>query len=164
MQAAMAIPRIRLWWSGDHVLTVVRSRRNRPMSNSQATSSAGAAQRFQRASGARLIGATALARGLSLTSLSAPTWAQTAEQLEKQYGLEAMEHALETKRQYDLYGIRFDFDSATIQGQTEPLLNDIATALKSFPNWRLRITGHTDSTGDPAHNALLSRERASAVK
>ena len=54
--------------------------------------------------------------GLSLSLLAAPALAQTAEELEKQYGREAMQQALETKRRYDiLYGIRFDFDKTTIQ-------------------------------------------------
>ena len=75
-----------------------------------------------------------------------------------------MEHALETKRHYDLYGIHFDFDQATIQSPTQPLLDDIAAMLEDFPNWRLQIVGHTDSTGDPAHNEQLSRERAAAIK
>ena len=109
--------------------------------------------------------AIALALGLSLSLLSAPASAQkTAEELAQQYGREAVEHALETKRHYDLYGIHFDFDQATIQSQTQPLLDDIAEMLEDFPNWRLQIVGHTDATGDPAHNEQLSRERAAAIK
>ena len=44
------------------------------------------------------------------------------------------------------------------------LLDDIATALKHFPEWRLRIVGHTDATDDPKDNEKLSLERAEAVK
>ena len=58
--------------------------------------------------------------------------AQTAEQLEK-YGREAMQKALETKHLYDLYGIHFDVDKATIRPETEPLFDDIAQMLKNFP-------------------------------
>ena len=57
------------------------------------------------------LAAIALALGLFLSLLSAPASAQkTAEELAQQYGREAVEHALETKRHYDLYGIHFDFD------------------------------------------------------
>ena len=110
--------------------------------------------------------AIALALGLSLSLLSAPAWAaqKTAEELTQQYGREVVENALETKRHYDLYGIHFDFDKATIQSDTQSLLDDIAKMLEDFPNWRLQIVGHTDATGDPAHNEGLSRERAAAVK
>ncbi len=69
-----------------------------------------------------------------------------------------------TKHHYDLYGIHFDFDKAVIQPDSNALLDDIATALKHFPKWRLRITGHTDSTGDAAYNEELSMNRANAIK
>ena len=113
-----------------------------------------------------LLGASpvAISLGLSLFLLSPSVSAQTAEELEKQYGREAMEKALETKHLYDLYGIHFDVDKATIRPETQPLFDDIAQMLKNFPMWRLRIVGHTDSTGDAAHNQLLSLQRANAVK
>ena len=106
----------------------------------------------------------AISLGLSLFLLSPSVSAQTAEQLEKQYGREAMQKALETKHLYDLYGIHFDVDKATIRPETQPLFDDIAQMLKNFPVWRLSIVGHTDSTGDAAHNQLLSLQRANAVK
>jgi outer membrane protein OmpA-like peptidoglycan-associated protein len=113
------------------------------------------------------LAAIAFAVGLSLSAVPGPAsaqTAQTAEEIEKQYGREVMEQALDTKRHYDLYGIHFEFDKATIQPGTEPLLDDIAQTLENIPTWRLQIVGHTDSTGDPAHNEALSRERAEAVK
>jgi outer membrane protein OmpA-like peptidoglycan-associated protein len=113
-----------------------------------------------------LLGASpvAISLGLSLFLLSPSVSAQTAEQLEKQYGREAMEKALETKRVYDLYGIHFDVDQATIRPEAQPLFDDIAQVLKNLPMWRLRIVGHTDATGDAARNQLLSLQRANAVK
>ena len=113
-----------------------------------------------------LLGASpvAISLGLSLFLLSPSVSAQTAEQLEKQYGREAMQKALETKYNYDLYGIHFDVDKATIRPETEPLFDDIAQMLKNFPVWRLSIVGHTDSTGDAAYNQRLSLQRANAVK
>ena len=80
------------------------------------------------------------------------------------YSKEAMEQALATKHHYDLYGIHFDFDKAVIQPDSNALLDDMTTALKHFPKWRLRITGHTDSTGDAAYNEELSMNRANAIK
>ena len=133
------------------------------MSNSLATGSAGIVERFRRALGVRAIAATALALGLSLTALPAPAWAQTAEQLEQQYGREAMAQALDVKRRYDLYGVHFEIGQATIQPQSQALLDDIAEVMKQFPNWRLEVAGHTDATGEPAQNEALSRARAEAV-
>src|SRR5271157_121892 len=80
------------------------------------------------------------------------------------YSKEAMEQALATKHHYDLYGIHFDFDKAVIKPDSNALLDDIATTLKHFPEWRLRITGHTDSTGNAAYNEELSMNRANAIK
>jgi outer membrane protein OmpA-like peptidoglycan-associated protein len=100
----------------------------------------------------------------TLSLMTMPVWAQTAEELAKQYAREKMEQALETKQRYDLFGVRFDLGKATIGPGTEPLLDDIATAMTNFPTWRLRIVGHTDSTGDPAHNEALSLARAEAIK
>src|SRR5271157_285191 len=80
------------------------------------------------------------------------------------YSKEGMEQALATKHHYDLYGIHFDFDKAVIKPDSNALLDDIATTLKHFPEWRLRITGHTDSTGNAAYNEELSMNRANAIK
>ena len=95
---------------------------------------------------------------------TAPVQAQTAEEQERSYRRETMEQALQTKERFDLYGLHFDSDSATIQPESKSLLDDIATALKSFPDWHLRIVGHTDSTGDPEHNVHLSLDRALAIE
>ena len=72
--------------------------------------------------------------------------------------------ALKTKESFDLYGLHFDSDKATFQAESKSLLDDIATTLKNFPDWRLRIVGHTDSTDDALHNLGLSLDRALAVK
>ena len=133
------------------------------MSSSLATGSAGIVERFRRALGARASVAPALAFGLLLTGLPTPTWAQTAEQLEQQYGREAMAQALEVKRRFDLYGIHFETGEAAIQPELQGLLDDIAAVMKQFPDWRLEIAGHTDAAGDPAQNEALSRARADAV-
>jgi len=93
-----------------------------------------------------------------------PAWSQSAEELEKQYSRENMQQALQTREHYDLYGIHFDSDQSALQPAAGPLLDDIATALKNFPDWGLRIVGHTDATGDPAANEALSVERANAIK
>jgi hypothetical protein len=49
---------------------------------------------------------------------NAPVQAQTAEEQERSYRLEAMEQALQTKQHFDLYGVHFDSDMATIQPES----------------------------------------------
>ena len=101
---------------------------------------------------------------VGVAALSVPAWAQTEDDLAKQYKMETMEQALQTKEHYDLYGLRFASDQSTIPADAQPFLDDIATTLKNFPDWHLRIVGHTDATGDPQHNEALSLDRANAIK
>ena len=112
-----------------------------------------------------LLAAVALA---ATAALSLPAWAQTtrqtADDLAKNYSKEAMEQALQTKQRFDLYGLHFESDRSAINADGTSLLDDIATALKNFPDWGLRIVGHTDATADPQHNEALSLDRANAIK
>ncbi len=75
----------------------------------------------------------------------------------------AMEQSLSTLRRYDVYGLRFDFDKATLRKESADLIGDIAQTLKNNPTWTLQINGHTDSIGDPSYNQKLSAARASTV-
>nr|WP_246752862.1 DUF2092 domain-containing protein [Sinorhizobium sp. BG8] len=102
--------------------------------------------------------------GVSLSMLASPVSAQTAEELASHYSREDMQQALKTREQYELYGLRFDSDKATLQPGAESLLDDLATTLKNFPEWGLRIVGHTDATGEPEANQALSVERANSIK
>ena len=72
------------------------------------------------------------------------------------------QQALQTKDHYDLYGLPFRERQGNHRGKTRsPFLDDIAkTLFKNFPDWHLRIVGHTDATGDPEPNEALSLARA----
>ena len=58
-----------------------------------------------------------------------------------------MEQSLSTLRKYDLYGIHFAFDKATIRPESAPLIKDITLTLTHNPTWTLQINGHTNSIG-----------------
>jgi outer membrane protein OmpA-like peptidoglycan-associated protein len=62
-----------------------------------------------------------------------------------------------------VYGIHFPSGQATIQADSEPTLNQIVELLKSDPNLKLRVEGHTDNTGSKDANKTLSQQRAAAV-
>jgi OOP family OmpA-OmpF porin len=62
------------------------------------------------------------------------------------------------------HGILFDTDSDRIKAESAPVIQSIAKGLETNPALKLKIEGHTDSLGDPAHNMDLSRRRAEAVK
>lgn len=59
--------------------------------------------------------------------------------------------------------ITFATDSAQVQPQFFPTLNEVAQTLNKYPNTYLNIIGHTDSTGDANYNQSLSERRASSV-
>lgn len=75
-----------------------------------------------------------------------------------------IESDLEKAGRTEIYGIYFDFDSAAIRAESEPVLGEIADALRKNPGWQLRIQGHTDNIGGDAHNRALSAQRADSVK
>lgn len=63
-----------------------------------------------------------------------------------------------------LYGINFDVDSDHLRADAKSAINQLLAALKDNAGWKVSIEGHTDSTGNAAHNLDLSRLRAESVK
>ncbi len=62
------------------------------------------------------------------------------------------------------HGITFDVDKSVIKPESMGTINMIVGVLKSNPDLKFEIDGHTDNTGDAAHNMTLSQQRADAVK
>lgn len=62
------------------------------------------------------------------------------------------------------HGINFDVDKATLRPESMGTLNQIKAVMASDPALKFEIDGHTDNSGDTAHNATLSQQRADAVK
>jgi len=62
-----------------------------------------------------------------------------------------------------VYGIEFDTGKATLKPASEKVLGDVLSLLQAQPDWKMKIEGHTDSTGTKAGNMTLSQQRAAAV-
>lgn len=60
--------------------------------------------------------------------------------------------------------IEFDQDKATIRQSMHPILDRIALFMVDHPTFRLSISGHTDSKGNPDVNERLSQDRAEAIR
>lgn len=60
--------------------------------------------------------------------------------------------------------IEFESGSAVLAPSGMQILNEMAVALNKVGGKKVKIIGHTDSSGDSAKNLALSQERAAAVK
>jgi outer membrane protein OmpA-like peptidoglycan-associated protein len=62
------------------------------------------------------------------------------------------------------HGIQFDVNSDRLRPESMNIIKEVADALKQQAALKVRIDGHTDSTGDAAKNLDLSKRRAESVK
>ena len=62
-----------------------------------------------------------------------------------------------------LHGINFNSDSSKVLPDSEQILAKAVTALQDSVGVSVIIEGHTDNTGTPSYNQLLSERRAKAV-
>lgn len=58
----------------------------------------------------------------------------------------------------------FDFDSASVRGEGQRVIQDAAAASRQVAVTRIDVTGHADRSGAARYNDRLSRRRADAVK
>lgn len=70
---------------------------------------------------------------------------------------------LERSGRARLDGINFDFASARLRPESEPLIKEVAAMLNEHPAWMLTLEGYTDNIGGAAYNQTLSEQRAAAV-
>jgi outer membrane protein OmpA-like peptidoglycan-associated protein len=59
--------------------------------------------------------------------------------------------------------ILFDTDSYALRSASRNTLNELAQNFRQYPDNRINVEGHTDSTGTEAHNQVLSENRAASV-
>lgn len=59
--------------------------------------------------------------------------------------------------------LNFDTDSQVIRQDSLPAVEEVVKLMQSEPGLKLRVEGHTDATGDAAHNRKLSLARAESV-
>lgn len=59
--------------------------------------------------------------------------------------------------------VTFRSGSADIQSSFYDALNSVAASLRDYPDTNVKISGHTDNTGDRMRNQTLSEQRADSV-
>lgn len=62
-----------------------------------------------------------------------------------------------------MVGLRFPSGSAQLDDDAKTLLDRLDNAIDVFPRCAIQVEGHTDSSGRPKRNQVLSQERATAV-
>jgi outer membrane protein OmpA-like peptidoglycan-associated protein len=72
--------------------------------------------------------------------------------------------ALLKKGRWATQGILFATGKADLQPESRPVLKEIASTMKKYPDLKILIEGHTDNVGAAASNLSLSDARAAAVK
>jgi len=72
----------------------------------------------------------------------------------------------ETKKRlsFATRGIYFETGKATIKPVSFDKLDEIVSIINEYPDYNLRLRGHTDAVGSEASNLLLSQARVDAVK
>lgn len=58
--------------------------------------------------------------------------------------------------------VQFETGKANLKAESFNVLDQIADIMRQYPNYNLRISGHTDSVGNDENNRILSEERAKA--
>jgi outer membrane protein OmpA-like peptidoglycan-associated protein len=78
-------------------------------------------------------------------------------------GEKEMEIATKSIRAIKFASIEFDNNSAELKTDMENDLHLVINFLVDYPAYKLKISGHTDSSGNPAANMKLSQQRADAI-
>ena len=82
----------------------------------------------------------------------------------------AASEAVTVRRQGDILAITFrgdflfDVDSSVVQPGAYSEIDRLARVFTQYPDTRIRIEGHTDSTGSEEYNLHLSQRRSEAIK
>jgi type IX secretion system PorP/SprF family membrane protein len=59
--------------------------------------------------------------------------------------------------------LEFETNLDVIKSGSKPALIELANTLKKKPDWKLKLSGHTDNVGDDDANMILSKKRAESV-
>jgi len=70
----------------------------------------------------------------------------------------------EPEKVYTLKDVYFETAKATLTTNSYPTLNELVGVLKAKPTIIIEIAGHTDNTGTPETNQVLSQDRANSVR
>lgn len=107
--------------------------------------------------------------GAGIGALAGGAVGNYMDRQEQQLRQELAGSGVDVQRQGDVIvlnmpgNITFATDSADINPQFYPTLNEISQTLRNYPQTTVQVVGHTDSTGSADYNVDLSLRRANSV-
>jgi outer membrane protein OmpA-like peptidoglycan-associated protein len=84
------------------------------------------------------------------------------EAMKQDVSASAMLDALNREGHVALY-INFDTGKSVVKPESKPIIEQIVQMMKSSPELKISVEGHTDNVGNPKSNKTLSDDRAKAV-
>lgn len=79
-------------------------------------------------------------------------------------GCPVVKEEVKKRLNFAMRGISFETGKATLKASSSPMLNEVVSILQEYPDYNLKMGGHTDSNGTDATNLTLSQARVDAVK
>jgi len=70
----------------------------------------------------------------------------------------------QTPKTFVFDNLNFQAATTELTPESQPVVNNLASVLKAYPNAQVQLVGYTDNTGTPDANQTLSQNRADAVK
>ena len=80
------------------------------------------------------------------------------------FGADEIKAALDKDGKIAIYGINFDTSKASLKPGAEKIIIEFVKLMQKYPELKIEIQGHTDSSGTAAGNKTLSARRAETVK
>ncbi|MEO6527359.1 MAG: OmpA family protein [Gemmatimonadaceae bacterium] len=93
-----------------------------------------------------------------------PEWTRQVVRIDSPEPRPTTEATLSSACRVEATGVYFEFNSASLNPQSEPAIRSIAELLHRRADWKLEIEGHTDDIGSDRENQDLSERRAAAVR
>ena len=87
---------------------------------------------------------------------------EKADMKQEVKGIGTWAPVLEKEGRVALY-VNFDTDKAELKSDAAPTIDEIVKVMQAHADWKIGVEGHTDNTGDAAHNKQLSEARAKSV-
>ena len=78
----------------------------------------------------------------------------------KNYGCPEIKEEAKEVLEFAAQAVSFSTGKAMLQAESYVILDQVAEVLKEYPDYQLRVIGHTDNVGRSSTNLILSEERA----